>query len=171
MPIFLTCINLFSSIFAIFLSIDFRKHWYQLFWLNLPVDILSAVDLEAHVLRLHSSKSSSQLLIGPIWTLPEWWATKMKFLTCGKACLEDQRVHWWSLLLASLIMAERRNTCLNLSCIPGINVCLSASSRQKEMFWNKHFQEWKPQVTATHSHSLGNHCYTCLRKYHSLSIQ
>lgn len=109
------------------------KYWLSLtlvlvFCLNLTVavHILHLLDPEVHVLQLHSSESSSQLLIGPIWTLLVWWTTKMKFLTCGKACLEDQRVPWWSLLLDSLIMAEWLNTSLFLSYVFGINVCVSA---------------------------------------------
>lgn len=37
--------------------------------LTVAVHILHLLDLEVHALQLHSSESSSQLLIGPIWTL------------------------------------------------------------------------------------------------------
>lgn len=68
--------------------------------------LMVSLVLAVHAQQLHSSESLSQLLIGPIWTSLAWWVTKMKFPTWEKACLEDQHVRWWSLLLDWPTMAE-----------------------------------------------------------------
>lgn len=75
-------------------------------WNRLLCLLMVPLVLAVRAQQLHSSESLSQLLTGPIWTSLAWWVTKMKFPTWEKACLEDQHVRWWSLLLDWPTIAE-----------------------------------------------------------------